>query len=232
MADSLNAYGDLFRPTNDGHGVDIASQRQDELDIGSVALVRELVSSGRHVQALDLGGGFGAHSIRLANAGASVTLVDIADMATAHFVKAVQDGLARPGQLRFVQKDFSELSPGDIPEGIHVFYSQRAIHYVTYAKAKQALGVIFNRVYSGGVAFVSAAGYDTEYGKTYPDREKTVEDRFTFVTPEMQQKHGITHKIVTYKEEDLVNLLRDVGFSEVKVTRSTFGNIKAVARKP
>ncbi|NGX63289.1 MAG: hypothetical protein KR126chlam6_00697 [Candidatus Anoxychlamydiales bacterium] len=82
-----------------------------------------------------------------------------------------------------------------------------------------------------GAIFISAAGWDTEYGKTYPDRMKEIEDRFNFVTPDMQQKHGIMQKIVTYKEEDMVRLLTEVGFSEINVTSSAFGNIKATARK-
>lgn len=49
--------------------------------------------------------------------------------------------------------------------------------------------------------------------------------------PDMQQKHGIVHKIVTYKKEDMVSLLMEAGFSEINVTCSAFDNIKATARK-
>ena len=50
-------------------------------------------------------------------------------------------------------------------------------------------------------------------------------------TKRLQRKHGITHRIVTYKEDDLADLLKDVGFSDITVTRSDFGNIKATAWK-
>jgi len=232
MTDSLNTYGDSFRPTEDGRGVDISSQRQDALDQGAVAAVeRRARDTGRAVTAVDLGGGFGAQSVRMARAGAAVTLIDRADMARETFANAVRDGLPED-RLRFVQKDFDAVDAADVPEDFDVLYSQRALHYVPYDTAKALLRTLFNRMATGGEAFVSAAGWDTEYGKTYPDRDKPVAERFAKVTPDMQEKHGITHKIVTYTEQDMETLLTETGFADVKVTRSAFGNIKATAHKP
>ncbi|MBI1216533.1 MAG: methyltransferase domain-containing protein [Alphaproteobacteria bacterium] len=230
----LNAYGDSFTPTDDGRGVDISSQRQDELDKGAVAAIAARVQErgAGAVAAVDLGGGFGAHSIRMAQAGAKVTMIDLADMAQENFAKAVESGMAAAGSLEFIQKDFSAIAADDVPEGFDVLYSQRAIHYVPYQEAKAVLRTLFNRMAAGGEAFISAAGWDTEYGKTYPDRDKPVEERFAYVTQDMQEKHGITHKIVTYTEQDMAKLLADTGFEDVQVTRSTFGNIKASAKKP
>lgn len=224
MAGPLNEYGDAFNPTEGGYGVDISSQRQDELDLASL----EFISSAEGpVAAVELGGGFGAHSIRMAEAGANVVMIDIADMTTEKFKKT-----AVSGKLKFLCRDFSSLQPMELPDHIDLLYSQRAIHYVPYAEAKRVLAMMSNRMTSGGAVFISANGWDTEYGKTFPDRDKPVEERFNFVTPEMQEKHGITHKIVTYKKEELAQLLRDAGFTDVQVTRSAFGNIKAMARKP
>lgn len=223
MTEPLNQYGDQFRPTEDGRGVDIASQRMDELDKAALDFIR---AAKKPVSAVDLGGGFGAHAVRMVEAGADVTMIDAADMRTAEFRNA-----EKGAGLRFLQKDFTALQPEDIPEGLDVLYSQRAIHYVPHAAAQKLLRMIFNRMAQGGAVFISAAGWDTEYGKTYPDRGKPVEERFNYVTPDMQEKHGITHKIVTYREEEMAALLAEAGFAEVKVTHSAFGNIKATARK-
>lgn len=231
MSDPLNIYGDQFKPTDDGHGVDIASQRQDELDIHSLEDVRARIAAKGAAQAVDLGGGFGAHAIRLAAAGADVTMIDLADMASGNFKKAEAEGKVAAGKLRFIQKDFCDIAAADVPENFDVLYSQRAIHYVPYDTARSVLTLMFNRMAKGGTAFISAAGWDTEYGKTYPDRDKPLEQRFNFVTPDMQEKHGITHKIATYKEEDMARLLTEAGFTDVKITSSAFGNIKATARK-
>lgn len=230
MSAPLNQYGDQFSPTEDGRGVDIASQRQDELDQASLRWI-VAQAAARKIQALDLGGGFGAQSVRMAKAGASIVMIDIADMASGSFRAASEAGLVQPEQLRFVQKDFTALTAEDIPDGYDVLYSQRAIHYIPYQDAQRLLTLLFNRMRHGGVAYISAAGFDTEYGKTYPDRDKPIAQRFNFVAADMQQKHGITHRIVTYKEEELADLLKDAGFSDIAVTNSTFGNIKATARK-
>jgi ubiquinone/menaquinone biosynthesis C-methylase UbiE len=235
MSEPLNKYGDSFKPTDDGRGVDISSQRQDELDQGAVAAIARRYNDRNQetaVTAVDLGGGFGAQALRMAQAGATVTMIDIADMAGDNFNKAVAAGLVSEGQVRFLQKDFSAIKAEDVPQGFDVLYSQRAIHYLPYKEAEAVLRIMFNRMAAGGEVFISAAGWDTEYGKTYPDRDKPVEERFAFVAQDMQEKHGITHKIVTYKEQDLSDLLTRVGFDSVDVTSSSFGNIKARARKP
>jgi len=232
LADIINKHGDRFIATTEGHGADISSQRQDDLDVKSVALVQKRVAEGHRVTAVDLGGGLGAHSIRLAAAGAYVTMVDIEDLASPHFLQATSQGIVKQDHLKMIVKDFTQLSNSEIPDNIDLFYSQRAIHYAPYDQAKNLLTKIFNKMSSGATAFVSAAGYDTEYGLTFSDRHQSVEKRFNFVAPDMQKKHGITHRIVTYKKEELEKLLSDVGFSQVEVTQSAFGNIKATAIKP
>jgi len=227
----INEKGDVFLPTEDGHGVDISSQRQDKLDIRSCQMIRERVAVGYKMHVVDLGGGFGAHSIRMAEAGALVTMIDLSPEATDNFKKAVEQGMIVFDSVRFVQKDFCDIEDSDLPEKIDMLYSQRAIHYVPYKEALLVLSGLCNRMESDGHVFISAAGFDTEYGKTYPDRDKPVEDRFAFVADDMQKKYGIMHRLVTYKEEDMFKLLKAVGFRDIKVTRSDFGNIKARASK-
>lgn len=220
---TLNTYGDAFRPTDDGRGVDISSQRRDELDQASLDFIK---SASTPLRAVDLGGGFGAHAVAMAEAGAEVVMVDVADMTTESFKK-----LAISGRLKFLQRDFKALAPAELPEDFHLLYSQRAIHYVPYGEAVRVLAMLCNRMARGGAAFLSAAGWDTEYGKTYPARLLPVNERFDFVAPDMQAKHGITHRIVTYKPDEFSELLKQAGFVDVNVTTSAFGNIKATARK-
>ncbi|MDE1153655.1 MAG: methyltransferase domain-containing protein [Micavibrio sp.] len=215
-----------------GRGHDITSKRQDELDAQSIKAVVDGVAAGRPVTVLDLGGGYGTQSVRFAEAGATVTMIDRGDMAAAAFNAAVESGRVAKDKLTLQQSDFGKLAAADVPDGIDVFYSQRAIHYVPYADAAQALSLIFNKMAPGGKAFISAAGFDTEYGKTYPDRDKPVAERYAFLAPDMQEKHDIRHKIVTYSEGDMAELLTKTGFTDVQVTRSDFGNIKAMGRKP
>jgi len=228
----FNQYGDRFKPTVEGHGVDIASQRQDELDAASLDYIRATVQAGRRVTALDLGGGYGTHSVRMAKAGAVVTMVDVEDMASSAFASAVLEESVAPDALCFIRRNFDHLADHEIPKDIDVLYSQRSIHYVPYRTAEALLHRICNRMARGGMVYISAAGFDTEYGQNYPDRAKPVEARFNFVTPDMQAKHAIFHKITTYTEEDMASLLRAVGFKVIQIAHSAFGNIKAISMKP
>ena len=230
-SDSLNQYGDKFKAIESGRGVDIASQRQDELDLNSLSFIRERIAAKKKVHAVDLGGGYGAHSIQMAALEATVTMVDIVDMAAEHFKRAIDSGLIHPENLRFVMKDFTALAASDIPKNFDLLYSQRSIHYLPYLKAKKILKWLFSRMAVDGAIFISAAGWETEISKDYPDRDKPIEERFNFVSPEMQKKYFLEHKLVTYKKEEMATLLKEVGFSEIQVTCSPFGNIKAIARK-
>lgn len=231
MSRPINQHGDYFIPAGGGRGVDIASQRRDKLDTESLRYIRSRVKTGRKTIALDLGGGFGAHAIRMAQEGAVVLMIDVAGMAAEQFARASANQGFPPGRLTFLQKDFTQLSPEDIPAGFHVLYSQRAIHFVNYRTAKELMRRLFIHMAPGGAAFVSATGYDTECGRTYLDRSKPVEDRFNHLAPDMQQKHGIEQRLVIYREQDLTALLRSAGFRDVRVWTSSFGNIKAVAKK-
>ena len=179
MAESLNQYGDRFTPTEDGRGVDISSQRQDELDLASISWINAQGLAGGKIKAVDLGGGFGAHSIRMAKAGAQVTMIDIADMASENFRNAVESGLVQPDQLQLLRKDFATLSEADIPDKYDLLYSQRAIHYIPYLEARKLMTLCFNKMSPGGRVYISVAGFDTEYGRNYSERCKPVQERFT-----------------------------------------------------
>lgn len=232
MTSKLNIYGDAPNPTEAGCGMDVSSQRTDALDQASCDFIRARAAKGERVTALDLGGGYGAHAIRMAEAGAErVIMVDKSDMARARFAEAVSGGKVKDGVLAFVQKDFGALTDDDVPQGFQVLYSQRAIHYLPYDDAKSFLTFLFNRMTPGGGVFLSANGWDTEYGKTYPDRDKPVQQRFALVAPDMREKHGIHHPVVTYKAEELKTLLEEAGFREAKAEASAFGNIKATAKR-
>lgn len=228
---AINDYGDNAVPTPDGYGIDIGSQRQDDLDRQAMAYVLQCLSDGRIPCLVELGGGQGTQAVRFARAGANVLMIDRDNQAEKLFATAITEYGLVPECLRFRQVDFSALTPTDMPEAIDILYSQRAIHYVPYLKAHDLLRICRDRMAEDAMIFISAAGYDTEYGKTFPSRNVPLENRYDFVTPDMQEKHLIYKKIVIYKPEDLYNLLRQAGFRDIEIFESGFGNIKASARK-
>ncbi|NGX63290.1 MAG: hypothetical protein KR126chlam6_00698 [Candidatus Anoxychlamydiales bacterium] len=140
-ANVLNQYGDKFKPTDSGYGVDISSQRQDELDLKSLSFIREASNSEKKIIAVELGGGFGAHSLNMAMEGATVIMVDIAEMARNTFNKALESKVVKSEDLCFIQKDYRDLNESDIPKNFDVLYSQR-VNYVTYDEAKKIIKVV------------------------------------------------------------------------------------------
>ncbi len=226
MTGKLNVYGDSLVPTDGGHGADITSQRQDELDLGALAAVKER----RAPVVVDLGGGFGTLSAAMFEAGARVTMIDISDMAGSVFGAAKAKNRERAKELTFVRKDFLAINNNDLPGRIDILYSQRALHHLRYNDLLELLTTIRKRMPEGSVAFLSVGGFDTEYGLSFEGRERSVEERYGKVAPDMQEKHGIHHEITIYRPEEFAGLLEKAGFTVTSINPSSFGNIKAFAR--
>ncbi len=217
----LNEYGDKLDQTKSARGSNVSNQRIDDLDQACLDAVTEHVKSNDHCHVVDLGCGSASQSFRLAELGAQVTAIDLSiDIEYKH-----HNGI-------YIEKDFRDITAHDFKSSIDVLYSQRSLHYLRYQEMMNLLRMLYNLMSPSAMIFMSLAGYDTEYGLTYPDRNKKLEDRFTMVSPDMQKKHGIFHPLATYKKSEVFNILTDLGFKNIEVTQSDFGNIKAIATKP
>jgi 2-polyprenyl-3-methyl-5-hydroxy-6-metoxy-1,4-benzoquinol methylase len=86
------------------YGVDITSNRFDDLDKRLLSEVKERVSRGESVQVLDVGCGFGGLAIALAQCGAVVTAVDI-DNYSEQVGRAVAGASLPPPSVIFIQND-------------------------------------------------------------------------------------------------------------------------------
>ncbi len=165
----------------------------------------------------------------MASLGAHVLMIDLVNVAKDNFNAAVAAGAK--GTLSFLQKDFGKLKETDVPDGLDILYSQRALHYLRYKDAAKCLKMIFGKMATGGAAFISVAGMGCEFGTSYPDRAKPVQRRFNKLAPDMQAKYNTQHKLVLYTEAETRVLLEDAGFSGITFIPSNFGNIRACAFK-
>src|SRR5437868_6281692 len=116
----INLYGDKLLPTTGQHGSNISEQRVDELDQACLDFVKSL--QGSVCQAIDIGGGSGAQSKRMAELGASVLLIDLSDQHKA--IDTFNEQLSRPC-IQFVQRDVREFIEWPVP--INCVYSQRML---------------------------------------------------------------------------------------------------------
>jgi hypothetical protein len=225
MADDsiLNLYGDKGGNLAGTHGVDISSQRMDDLD--RKCLLFALEQKSDDLAAVDLGCGLGIQGIRLALTGIETLLIDSLDIENR--VSQCSD-LLNLQNIQFLKKDVRLLLPEDLPEKVQILYSQRFIHYLKFEEADSLIKMMAGRMETGGRVFLSASGIDTELADGYADRGKAVRDRYSPLSEAMALKHQIHEPVCLYSEMDMKLLLKPSGFKEILVWSSEFGNIKAI----
>jgi hypothetical protein len=205
------------------HGVDIASQWMDELDLEAL---RFLVSPKMPKRvALDLGCGLGTQGIRFAMLGCKSVLYDVAD---------ISERIGRVRQLLGIHKlefrnvDLRLAVPEDFPPDTGVVYSQRFIHYLTFLEASRLLAIVTSRLCANARLFISASGLESELAAGYPHAGDPVEQRFAPLGNEMRAKHGIAEPVCLYTVADLERLVLAHGFGTIRTWTSPFGNVKGV----
>ena len=161
MQNQLNIYGDHRLGTPGNHGVDIATQRADDLDKMAIERVRQLLSSGRsRVRALDVGSASGAQAVRMASAGAAVTALDLYDH-SADFSEAAREARVA-NQCDFVQANIMQFDVAGNLGRHDVIVCQRMIHYLAWGDALQAVLQLRYALADDGRLYVSASGLHSE----------------------------------------------------------------------
>ena len=231
MDQHLNAYGDVARPTEAGHGMDIASQRADELDLLAIEQVRTLVSRGDAkgaVLALDIGCGHGGQAARMAQAGAQVLAIDVEDCADKVAASMRAQGVARAAWA-FRRIGIEQIGSVDLQADVIV--CQRMIHYLRHGDALAALTALRRAAAASAALYLSASGMDSELADGYAGRGVDVRERFATLSVDRACKHQIALPVCLYREEELADLARAAGWRVRRVFRSSFGNVKLVATR-
>ena len=221
----LNCYGDAVVQTTGLHGVDIASQRLDDLDKESI---REVLSlENPQIACIDLGCGLGWHAARLALLGADVHTFDL--LPESDLLTALRENT--PLLLSHWVGDLRRLKLQDLPEHVDMAFSQRFIHYLTYSEANQLIQTVAKRSSPASHFYLSASGLNSELGRDYSAASCEISDRFVALSYDMQRKHEILKPVCLYTEMELAELMESNGYVTCKVWKSTFGNIKGVFKK-
>jgi hypothetical protein len=209
--------------TTVSHGVDIASQWTDELDLEALRFVVSPKIPKR--VALDLGCGLGTQGIRCAVLGCRTVLYDIVDIGERiERVRQVLDLKA----LEFRKLDLRQATAEDFPADVGVAYSQRFIHYLRFDEASRLLQSLAGRLCARARLFISASGLGSELGSGYAHAEAPIEDRFAPLTDAMQAKHGVREPVCLYTVEELTRLVTAHGFAAIRTWTTPFGNVKGV----
>lgn len=216
----INQYGDERRLAQAGFGVDVATQRADDLD--KMAL-EDIAQRHGEVSALDIACGQGGQALRMAQAGARVTACDVIDYGPAiQATAAVVDV-----QIHFVLSDMRQISAA-LPAKFDIITCQRAIHYLPFDDALVAVRQMRELLAPSGHLYISASGLRSELGDQYTGCGVPIESRYAPLSTAMVEKHGIHGPVCLYEERDLVFLLMAAGMVVDKVYSSPFGNVKAI----
>lgn len=227
-SEALNPFGDRLLPTTGRHGGDISSQRIDELDDACLNFVRKLRHDGVVPSAVDIGGGNGAQSRRIAQLGANVVLVDLTDQQ--YNVSSFNQSIGREA-IRFYQTDIRDIDIMALSIFFDVIYSQRMMGCIQYDELSKLLQILYSCAPKSARCFVSVGGLDTEVGIDYPHLNLPVAKRWAPIAPKMAVKHQIFAPQCLYREEEFVDLVTASGFSLVRSWTSPFGNPKVIAEK-
>lgn len=223
---ATNELGDEIITTTGSHGVDVSSQRLNNLDKAGLRYALNLDLYEESHSAVDLGCGLGSQGVRFSLLGMDTTLIDIHDISDR--VDLLSD-LFSLGDLQFTQTDARELQGDDLPNGISLLHSQRFIHYLTFEEARDLCTLLADQMAPSGRVFISASGLYSELGDGYPDRNVALEDRYSKLSPTMAERHDIRDPVCLYAKEDMERLLSESGFQMREFLPSDFGNIKAIA---
>ena len=216
----LNAYHDQLIE-NAGKGADIASQRLDALDQACLAEAITRDANGPFLL-VDVGAGRCGFINLVADATKQGRLiaVDLEDY-SAYAASGVE----------FMHMDLQQ-APAHLPTACAMLYSQRTIHYLRRAGALAALRSFAAIMEPGATLYLSASGMDSELSDGYVGAQCPVGDRFHYLSPAMQEKHGIRQPVCLYHQDELAALVTEAGFQVTDLSQSAFGNVKLRASHP
>ena len=204
----------------DGHGVDVAVKRADDLD----RKVLDYIAMNPSCNVLDLGSGAGGQSVRMAADGAQVTAIDQYDFG-AQFAKYEQPA----DRLEFRQGDVQHISSLVSDKTFDIALCQRTIHYLPYDAALTFLAKLVPIVKD--TLYISVTGSGSLVGDTYPCAATTVSERFCELSDVGKEMFSINGSVCLYNQTEFMQLLESAGWTVDECWESAFGNIKSVCSK-
>jgi SAM-dependent methyltransferase len=202
----------------DGHGVDVAVNRADDVDKKVLAYIAEHPDC----RVLDLGSGAGGQSVRMVDAGASVVAIDQFDFSE-------QFAAYKNDALEFVLGDMQQLAALVADQTFDIALCQRTIHYLPSKTARESLRTVRSLVKEK--LFISVTGTGSLIGEVYPAAALPIEDRFAELSDLGKDMFSIREPVCLYSQEEFMNLLQSAGWIVDECWVSAFGNIKAVCSK-
>ncbi|SDE99684.1 class I SAM-dependent methyltransferase [Rhodospira trueperi] len=222
MKKNINVYGDKTRFLSKGYGIDISSQRFDDLDRAAVSFAAQKRREGIF---LDVGCGFPIQSTRFALLDQEVVAIDVSDFS--QYIDRVKN-LFPEIKLKFLNKKIEDISIDEIGDRVSCFFSQRTMHYLHPKDFVFFFKKIYKILLPDAKIFLSVSGINSELGNKYEGVNVPVQERYAPLSEIMQKKHGVHGPVCLYSIDELKDILESIGYKCEYLYASEFGNIKSV----
>lgn len=225
-----------FPPGAVGYGKSLTSVYLDALDNSCLEKVGRLVdlkAGAAPTIALDLGGAQGTVSVEMAKRGAEVIFVDLIDKPGAIEDEQL-DPAIRSRITAYPKTNVKDLSSHHM-EGrkADVVYSQRCLHFLTFAEQAALLRNIKEHYATKNcVFFISLASTECDLGIGYKGAHHPINapERHTIPTSPQAAEAHITQPMTLYKnEEEIQQLMKAAGLKATSIIKSESGVYKIVA---
>jgi len=98
-----------------------------------------------------------------------------------------------------------------------------------YDEACRVVRQLLLKLKIGGKLYISLLGLHSELSEGYADRDLTIDQRFSALSPTLADKYDIRQPVCLYSERNLFTLLLEVGASVLRTLTTTYGNVKGIA---
>lgn len=132
-------------------------------------------------------------------------------------------------QFRFAEMELTNIPDALPDEPYDIIVVRHGLCHLPYAEARKVVRQLMLRLRIGGKLYISILGLHSELADGYAHGSRTVEERFSELTPTMAKKYGISGPVCLYSERNLFLLLLEAGASVLRTLTTTYGNVKAVA---
>lgn len=200
------------------YGVDISSQRLDDLD----KLLLQAVADATEPTVLELGCGHGGLTLHLIESGANVYALDINDHTSE------LDTVLRTGKVSFVVADMRTLPASYLSRSYDACVIQRSLHYIPQPDAVHLLHQL--RTLVTGALYLSVTGMETDIAKYYSATDTPLAERFATLRAPGDDFFSITAPLCLYRKEEIIATITEAEWQIDKFWTSAFGNHKLICR--
>jgi len=204
------------------YSIDITKERLDEQDKKIIAHVMR--QEWKNKRCLILGSGEGRIAIILALFGFEVVCVDVDDYSD--FYEKANKLFALKKPMKFIQSDIADHDAYAESGTFSLVLAQRVLHYLRHENARELLDFLPKLMIKNSYLYVAVSCIDSAMGEGYGGIGDPVDDRFSPLSEEMQDRFSLRVPVCLYRLKELKTMMKDTHFKKQDLYQTSFMNIK------